>query len=507
MAERLKPSDEDNPNSPINIRFAYLVGLIEKKNIFRLKMLIYRKTRGNAVTIIENIFDSEPDFVQTVLNKSIYVIMFQESEALRSGIVKICESFENGVYDLNIDIKSRVDRITIQEKEYRSVLKSIREGIYRKLQEFSRTTDEIEGSVLENYRWFFERERIIYRSLSMFKSDRTWLKGLCWCPLRKRREVDEAIAALRQQKKVLCSMLIEIPSYTLEPPTLLPDNDLMYPFHQIVQTYGVATYREINPSVFTVVSFPFLFGAMFGDVAHGLVLLGLSLYIFLMKGCMKKDSMLAMAVPYRYLILFMGIFATFCGLVYNDFASLPLYIGNSCFTQKLQSTTSTQYVREGNCVYGWGIDPVWHVVDNGMQFMNSYKMKLSVIIGVLHMTLGIAIKGLNARFNKDKLEYYCEFVPQIIFLLILFGYMDMMILVKWSRDWTGKDTPSLITQMVNIFVKSGDPGPVPLYGNGTAQQALNIIVLSIFALSPSHRHSLHSVDALAEAHNHIQEEE
>jgi V-type H+-transporting ATPase subunit a len=184
-----------------------------------------------------------------------------------------------------------------------------------------------------------------------------------------------------------------------------------------------------------------------------------------------------MAVSVRYLLLFMGVFSTFCGLIYNDFASLPLYIGNTCFPQKLKSNGITQYLRKDNCVYGLGIDPVWHVADNGMEFMNSYKMKLSVIIGVLHMALGIVLKGFNAQFNKDTLEFYCSFLPQLIFLLILFGYMDIMIAIKWSKDWTGKDTPSLITQMVNIIVNSGDPGPIPLYGNGTTQQAFNILVL------------------------------
>ena len=33
----------------------------------------------------------------------------------------------------------------------------------------------------------------------------------------------------------------------------------------------------------------------------------------------------------RYLILLMGFFATYCGLCYNDFVSLPLPLAESCY--------------------------------------------------------------------------------------------------------------------------------------------------------------------------------
>lgn len=72
---------------------------------------------------------------------------------------------------------------------------------------------------------------------------------------------------------------IEKPTFTpvyghgVKPPSLFRQNEFTQVFQQIVDTYGVPTYKEVNPAVFACVTFPFLFGVMFGDIAHGGVLL------------------------------------------------------------------------------------------------------------------------------------------------------------------------------------------------------------------------------------------
>lgn len=53
------------------------------------------------------------------------------------------------------------------------------------------------------------------------------------------------------------------------PPTWFNLNEFTSPFQQITDTYGIPNYKEVNPSIFGIITFPFEFGIMFGDIGHG----------------------------------------------------------------------------------------------------------------------------------------------------------------------------------------------------------------------------------------------
>jgi V-type H+-transporting ATPase subunit a len=69
----------------------------------------------------------------------------------------------------------------------------------------------------------------------------------------------------------------------LVPPTYFKLNSVNFAFQDIINTYGVPRYQEVNPALFTVVTFPFIFGVMFGDIGHGFMLFLLGIYLCFMK--------------------------------------------------------------------------------------------------------------------------------------------------------------------------------------------------------------------------------
>lgn len=117
-------------------------------------------------------------------------------------------------------------------------------------------------------------------------------------------------------------------------PTYIQSNKFFEVFQQIVDTYGIPRYSEINPAIFTTITFPFLFGIMFGDIGHGLVLFLFGLYLqFFQEKIIKENKLLKDFLQLKYLIILMGFFSLYCGFLYNDFLSLSLPIFKSCYSK------------------------------------------------------------------------------------------------------------------------------------------------------------------------------
>lgn len=208
---------------------------------------------------------------------------------------------------------------------------------------------------------------------------------------------------------------------------------------------------------------------------HGSLLLAFAIYLCWSR--QKEGTLGATFAPVRYIFLLMGVFSTFCGLIYNDFSSLGTNImGESCYTAKPENSTATlMYAKKADkeCMYPVGIDPVWYRSTQEIMYMNSLKMKMSVIFGVAQMTLGTCIKGLNALYFRRYVEFIFDVIAQVLLLWALFGFMDILIIVKWTTDWATKEAaatdgaiaPGIISTMIVMFIQGGvkevDPSKRP----------------------------------------------
>jgi len=145
--------------------------------------------------------------------------------------------------------------------------------------------------------------------------------------------------------------------------------------------------------------------------------------------------------------------------------------------------TNIDWAQKDDCVYYVGVDPAWFLADNELTFINNMKMKISVIFGVTQMSLGIFMKAFNSVHFRKPLDFLFEFIPQIILLSALFGWMNLLIIVKWLTPWTtitSEKAPGIITIMIQMFLSFGkvdkDKDQAIIF-NASTQQLISIILL------------------------------
>lgn len=118
-------------------------------------------------------------------------------------------------------------------------------------------------------------------------------------------------------------------------------------------------------------------------------------------------------------------------------------------------------------------------------------MKMSVIFGVGQMSLGIFLKGSNAIYRRNCLDFVFEFLPQILLLLGLFGWMDYLIIVKWLTNWGSltQYAPSIISTMIDMALNGGNPSTptdLPIVGTAAEQKMIeNILIYIILICVPT----------------------
>ncbi|CAL9161735.1 unnamed protein product [Musa hybrid cultivar] len=460
------------------VKLGFVSGLVPKEKAMAFERILFRATRGNMYLRQAAVDDPVIDPISgEKIAKNVFVV-FYSGERAKTKILKICEAFGANRYPFTDDIGKQMQMISEVSGKITELKTTIDLGMLHR------------DNILKNISYQFEQwnnlvrtEKAIYHTLNMLSLDVTkkCLVAEGWSPVFATSQIQDALQRATYDSNSQVGSIFQVLHTKESPPTYFQTNKFTSAFQEIVDAYGIAKYQEANPGVYTIVTFPFLFAVMFGDWGHGMCLLLATLMLIFREkklSSQKLGDIMEMMFGGRYVILMMALFSIYTGLIYNEFFSVPFEMfGRSAYACRDLScrdatTEGLVKVREA---YPFGVDPKWHGSRSELPFLNSLKMKMSILLGVAQMNLGIILSYFNAKFFSNSINTWYQFIPQLIFLNSLFGYLSLLIIVKWC---TGSQA-DLYHVMIYMFLSpTDDLGENQLFpGQKTLQLVLLLLAL------------------------------
>ncbi|XP_063145093.1 V-type proton ATPase 116 kDa subunit a 3 isoform X1 [Candoia aspera] len=474
----LDPSVLQRPDLRIN----FVAGVIHPWRVNSFERLLWRACRGYLVPHFTEM--TEP-VENPSTGESITWVIFLISywgEQIGQKIRKIANCFHCHLYPYPENEAGRTETLRglrIQVEDLTIVLGQTEQYLDQVLQKVL--------SVLPAWQVQIQKMKAIYFILNQcsFSITDKCLIGEVWCPVRDLPAVQLALREGSHRSGSGVESFVQRIICTESPPTLIRTNKFTAGFQNIVDAYGVTSYQEVNPAPYTIITFPFLFAVMFGDVGHGLLMFLFALWMVLFENRpgMKKveNEIWQMFFEGRYLILLMGAFSVYTGFIYNECFSKAMTIFPSAWSVAAMANNSDwswEYITESlalnldpnvtgvfNGPYPFGIDPIWSLAVNHLTFLNSFKMKMSVILGIFHMSFGVFLGIFNHVHFKQRYKILLVFLPEITFLLVLFGYLVILIFYKWLMYdvSNSKWAPSILIHFISMFLFSENAGNSPLF--------------------------------------------
>lgn len=470
----------------------FIAGVVSLKKAEPFQRVLWKALRGNVIIRTVSLPTGKED------EKKSAFIVFCHGRETTERIKRMCVAMGCKLVDVPEEHSNRSTRysdLITKIDDIQSILYNSRQALKTELMKIS------EG--LEGWLVGVRRDKAVYAVLNMFSTVSNsntaegatspgvapkgsgGLVGEAWVPTNQLAAVDEAVQRASSAAGLYAALPTIITPLSITGPSVGPvpthfeTTPLTRAFQEMTDAYGVPNYREINPALFMLASFPFLFAVMFGDVGHGAIMLAAGLFLCLFERQLAqkaaREEMFGMIFSGRYIIVLMGAASVFAGLVYNDFFARSLAIFPSAYTLDRRTGAVTRIWER---VYPIGIDPIWNRASNALSITNSYKMKQSILLGLVQMTFGLFLSAANHLSNRDFLSLFGTFLPQLIFFSSLFGYLGFLILVKWI--WP-KDV-SLIIVFINMALGFGKVEGETLFP-GQAMVQLGLVCLA-FACIP-----------------------
>lgn len=453
----------------------FISGVISRSKVGTLQQILWRVLRGNLYyyteEVVEPIYDVKNDEYVDVNT----FIIFSHGSMIYQRIRKICESLNASIYNVDLipDLRAvQLEELKVKLTDVDTVLQQTEAALNSELIAISRD--------LPKWWEVIAREKAVYQTMNKcdYGDSRKTLIAEGWVPSDQVIQLNSAVKGANNTQSI--PTIVNVMETTKTPPTFHRTNKFTEAFQSICDSYGVATYQEVNPGLPTIITFPFMFAIMFGDLGHGFILFLAAITLVLNEksiSAMKRDEIFDMAFTGRYILLLMGIFSMYTGFLYNDIFSRSMTIFKSGWEWPEKFEIGQTLFAKQVGTYAMGLDPAWHGTENALLFSNSYKMKLSILMGYLHMSYSYMFSLVNYLYFHSVIDILGNFVPGLLFMQGIFGYLSLCIVYKWSVDWFAieKQPPGLLNMLISMFLS---PGTVeePLYGG---QATVQVILLGV----------------------------
>ncbi|KAH6959936.1 vacuolar ATP synthase 98 kDa subunit [Ilyonectria sp. MPI-CAGE-AT-0026] len=443
------------------MRIDFVAGVISRDRVATFERILWRTLRGNLYMKQSEILEPLTDPTNNEAVKKNVFLIFAHGKEIVAKIRKIAESMGAEVYnvDENSDIRrDQIHGVNNRLEDVQSVLRNTQTTLEAELNQISQS--------LSAWMVLIAKEKAVYTTLNLFSYDpaHPTLIAEGWCPTNDLPLIRTTLQDVTNRAGPSFPSIINEVRTNKKPPTYIKTNKFTEGFQTIVNAYGTATYQEVNPVMPVIITFPFLFAVMFGDFGHAVIMLSAALAMIYWEKPLKKVTFELFAIIFygRYIALIMAVFSLFTSLIYNDAFSKSMTLFDSAWTfkkpegwQENQSVSAT--LNDHGYRYPFGLDWAWHGTENNLLFSNSYKMKMSIILGWAHMTYSLCFSYINARHFKKPIDIWGNFLPRMIFFQAIFGYLVLCIIYKWSVDWlyTGAQPPGLLNMLIYMFLQPG----------------------------------------------------
>jgi len=244
----------DKPESHKTVKLGFVSGVINRLKFNAFERVLWRSTRGNLFMRHAEIEQKIKDpHTGEMVDKNVFIIFYQ-GERAQAKIKKICESFGANLYpcpETGRERKELLSQVNGRLEDLETVLKKSKKHRRQILLDI--------GHSLKAWKEKVVKEKAIYHTMNMFNYDvgRKCLIAEGWCPKTATESIVTSMRQATETSGALVPSILSVIQSHEEPPTYHKTNDFTASFQNIVDAYGVAHYREVNPSL-CYHHFPFL---------------------------------------------------------------------------------------------------------------------------------------------------------------------------------------------------------------------------------------------------------